>query len=54
MSIVWIWFIANLIVDLLALIGVVSGIPPAYLGLTLIGVGNSVGGYCNIGFSLFY
>lgn len=43
MSIVWIWFIANILVDVLQLIGYISGIAPAYLGLTLLALGNSIG-----------
>ncbi len=43
MSIVWIWFVANILVDVLQLIGYISGIIPAYLGLTLLSLGNSIG-----------
>ncbi len=45
MSIVWIWFVANILVDILQLIGYISGITPAYLGLTLLALGNAIGDF---------
>lgn len=43
LSIVWIWFIANILIDLLGVLGLVLGFKPAYLGITLLAWGNSVG-----------
>ena len=43
MSIVWIWFVANILVDVLQLLGYISGITPAYLALTLLALGNAIG-----------
>ena len=43
MSIAWIWFIANILIDLLGVLGLIFGFKPAYLGITLLAWGNSVG-----------
>lgn len=43
MSILWINWISNVLVDLLTLLGLMFGIPLAYLGLTILALGNSVG-----------
>lgn len=43
MSIVWIYMLANIIVDLLVLVGMLTGISTAILGLTILSWGNSVG-----------
>ena len=43
MSIMWIWWIANTLIDLLQLFGLITGISPAFLGITVLAYGNSVG-----------
>lgn len=43
MSIVWIWWVANILIDLLSLFGVVFNIKAAFLGITVLAWGNSVG-----------
>lgn len=43
LSIVWIWFIANILIDLLGVLGLILGFKPAFLGITLLAWGNSVG-----------
>jgi sodium/potassium/calcium exchanger 6 len=43
LSIVWIWFIANILIDLLGVLGLIIGLKPSYLGITLLAWGNSVG-----------
>ena len=35
----WIWFLSNILVDLLHLFQYMSGVTPAFLGLTLFGIG---------------
>ena len=42
MSIVWIWATSNILIDILNFIGTISGIPLAFLGLTLLSLGNSL------------
>jgi Ca2+/Na+ antiporter len=42
-SILWLEFISNLVVDILGLISVMIGIDSAYLGITFLAWGNSVG-----------
>lgn len=44
MSIFWIWFIANNLIDVIKSTGVIFNIPPVYLGMTLLALGNSVPG----------
>lgn len=43
MSIVWIAFTSDFVVDLLWIIGLILGIPKSLLGLTLLAVGNCLG-----------
>ena len=43
MSLVWIWFIANVLIDVLSLLGVVFSLKPAFLGVTVLAWGNSIG-----------
>lgn len=43
MSIVWISFTSDFVVDLLWIIGLILGIPKSLLGLTLLAVGNCLG-----------
>lgn len=42
-SILWLEFISDIMVDLLGLIALMAGIDPAYLGITFLAMGNSVG-----------
>jgi len=43
MSVIWIYLIANLIMDILNLVQAVSGFSKVFLGLTLLSLGNSLG-----------
>jgi Ca2+/Na+ antiporter len=43
MSMVWLYFLANVIVDLLVLFGLITGLSTTLLGLTVLSIGNSVG-----------
>jgi sodium/potassium/calcium exchanger 6 len=43
MSIVWIWFIANILVDILKIYGDILGINTAFLGITILAFGNQCG-----------
>ena len=43
MSVVWIYLIANLVMDILNLIQAISGFSRVFLGLTLLSLGNSLG-----------
>jgi len=43
LSIVWIWFIANILIDLLGVLGLILGFKPSFLGITMLAWGNSVG-----------
>jgi solute carrier family 24 (sodium/potassium/calcium exchanger), member 6 len=43
MGMVWIYFFANVIVDLLVLFGIMTDVSASMLGLTVLSWGNSVG-----------
>jgi len=43
MSIIWILFVANVLIDILSLLGVIFSLKPAFLGITVLAWGNSVG-----------
>lgn len=43
MSIVWIWMLANLVVDLITIYGDLMGISSTFLAVTLLAVGNCIG-----------
>ena len=43
MSIIWIWFSASILIDLLELCGIITLIPSNLLGLTVLAWGNSIG-----------
>lgn len=42
MSLLWIWFVANVLIDLLKVIGLLFNIPDTFLGITVLTFGNSV------------
>lgn len=42
MSILWIWAIAKILIDVLEVIGILLNIPATFLGMTLLCLGNSV------------
>jgi Ca2+/Na+ antiporter len=44
MSIFWIWFISEILVDILKLIGVLINVPESFLAMTLLAFGNSAPG----------
>lgn len=41
MSMFWIWFVSNILVDILKVLGVLFDIPESFLGMTLLAFGNS-------------
>jgi len=43
MSIVWIWFAAGFIIDILTIYGSILGISSSYFGITVLALGNSYG-----------
>jgi solute carrier family 24 (sodium/potassium/calcium exchanger), member 6 len=45
MSVVWIYIVANIVMDILNLIQAVSGFSKVFLGLTLLSLGNSLGDF---------
>lgn len=42
MSLIWIWFLANNLIDLLKAIGLLLRIPDTFLGMTILTYGNSI------------
>lgn len=42
LSIIWIWFIANILIELLIAISTLINIPDSFLGITLLTYGNSL------------
>ncbi len=42
-SIIWVWFLSNFVVDMLGLVGFITELSSAFLGATLLAAGNSVG-----------
>ena len=44
-SCVWIWFLSNFVVDTLTLIGFITELSSAFLGVTLLAMGNCVGDF---------
>ena len=42
-SVVWMWFLANIIVDIIEIVGNISDISIPFLGVTFMAIGNSVG-----------
>ena len=42
LSIIWIWFIANILIELLIAISTLMNIPDSFLGITLLTYGNSL------------
>jgi sodium/potassium/calcium exchanger 6 len=45
MSVFWIWLFANIMIDLLKILGLLSGLPTTLLGLTVLAWGNSIGDF---------
>lgn len=45
MSVFWIWLFANIMIDLLKMLGLLTGLPTTLLGLTVLSWGNSIGDY---------
>lgn len=45
MSIVWVWFSANLLVDFIEILGVLTGASAPFLGVTLLAWGNITGDF---------
>jgi sodium/potassium/calcium exchanger 6 len=43
MSMLWVYMLANLIVDIIELFDIISGVSAALIGLTILSWGNSVG-----------
>jgi Ca2+/Na+ antiporter len=45
MSVFWIWLVANIMIDLLKIMGLLTGMPTTFLGLTVLAWGNSTGDF---------
>jgi Ca2+/Na+ antiporter len=45
MSVFWIWLFANIMIDLLKVLGLLTGLPTTLLGLTVLAWGNSIGDF---------
>jgi solute carrier family 24 (sodium/potassium/calcium exchanger), member 6 len=45
MSVFWIWLFANIMIDLLKILGLLTGLPTTLLGLTVLAWGNSIGDF---------
>jgi len=45
MSIFWIWLFSNILIDLLNVLGLLTGLPTTLLGFTLLAWGNSIGDF---------
>lgn len=45
MSVFWIWLFANIIIDLLKVLGLITGLPTTLLGLTVLSWSNSIGDF---------
>lgn len=45
MSVFWIWLSANIMIDLLKILGLLTGLPTTFLGLTVLAWGNSTGDF---------
>jgi len=43
-AIIWIWGFANLLIDLLEMVGMIANLPLEFLGLTFLGFGNAMPG----------
>ena len=42
---VWVYTLCEIIVDLLEVLGIITGLPPSFLGLTILSWGNSLGDF---------
>lgn len=45
MSMIWVYLLCEVIVELLELFGIITGLPSSFLGLTILSWGNSLGDY---------
>ena len=45
MSVFWIWLVAKFLIDLLEIFGLLTGLPPTLLALTVLAWGNSIGDF---------
>ncbi len=45
MSVFWIWSTAQILIDLLKILGLMTGLPPNLLALTVLAWGNSIGDF---------